>query len=158
MTSLRRSSVGAFREHSTKMSANQPGFTLVTGQVSDLESCLTLARALSLAAPLDVLNISALVISHLRASRNCSKCCFKPILYRQPTPVISDGSNTPGPTSRSEDDLDGSAVVSGTTLGSSFVVRSSATKRANSVPRKGSFTVPKSAPPSADHMVEISYN
>nr|CAD7195842.1 unnamed protein product [Timema douglasi] len=59
------------------------------------------------------------------------------------------------PTSRSEDDLDGSAVVSGTTLGSSFVVRSSATKRANSVPRKGSFTVPKSAPPSADFLTSL---
>nr|CAD7573659.1 unnamed protein product [Timema californicum] len=47
-----------------------------------------------------------------------------------------------GPTSRSEDDLDGSVV-------------SSATKRANSVPRKGSFTVPKSAPPSADFLTSL---
>nr|CAD7438474.1 unnamed protein product [Timema bartmani] len=85
-------------------------------------------------------------------SRNCSKSCFKQILYRLPTAVISDGSNTPGwlgassttrPTSRSEDDLDGSAV------------QSSATKRANSVPRKGSFTVPKSAPPSADFLTSL---
>nr|CAD7393528.1 unnamed protein product [Timema cristinae] len=53
------------------------------------------------------------------------------------------GSYTqPGPTSRSEDDLDGSAL-------------SSATKRANSVPRKGSFTVPKSAPPSADFLTSL---